>query len=74
MEVSGQLQSPAAVLPGKAHPVPIIEEAGWAPAPVFTLWRREKFLPLAGNRISAVQPVTISTELYRRQKVNFDMS
>jgi hypothetical protein len=29
MEVSGQLHSPAALLPGKESPVPIGQEAGW---------------------------------------------
>jgi hypothetical protein len=33
MEVSGQLQAPAALLPGKGPPVPIGQEAGWAPEP-----------------------------------------
>jgi hypothetical protein len=28
-----------------------------APEPVWTLWRREKSLSLAGSRISAVEPV-----------------
>jgi hypothetical protein len=31
-----------ALPPGKESPVPIAEEAGWAPEPVWKLWRREK--------------------------------
>jgi hypothetical protein len=31
MEVSGQRHAP-----GKGHPVPIVQEAGWAPEPVWT--------------------------------------
>jgi len=33
--VGGQCQAPAVLLPGK-DPVPIVEEAGWAPGPVWT--------------------------------------
>jgi hypothetical protein len=50
MEVSGQLHSPAALLPGKQPPIPIVYEAGWDPEPVWTLWRRKNVTP-------AVQPV-----------------
>jgi len=35
MGVGGQRQAPAAFTPGK-DPVPIIQEAGWAPGPVWT--------------------------------------
>jgi hypothetical protein len=57
MEVSGQIHAPATF-----PPVPIGGEAGWAPEPVWTLWRRENFCT-AGNRTRAVQPVAIPTEL-----------
>ena len=33
--VSGQQQAPAAIYPGK-DPVPILQEAGWAPGAVWT--------------------------------------
>jgi hypothetical protein len=49
MEVSGQL--PGRFAPGKEPPVPIGLEAEWAPKPVWTRWRREKFLVPTGNRI-----------------------
>jgi hypothetical protein len=42
MEVSGQLHAPAALTPGQEPPAPNVYEAGWAPEPVWTLWRREK--------------------------------
>jgi len=32
------------------YPVPIEQEAGWAPEPVWMLWRKEKILASAGNR------------------------
>jgi hypothetical protein len=48
MEVSGQLHVPAALPLGKEPTVPTGQEAGWAPEPVWTLWRREKSCP-AGN-------------------------
>jgi len=41
MQVSGQLRAPAALLPGKEHPV-LIGQAGWAPELVWKRWRREK--------------------------------
>jgi hypothetical protein len=38
-------------------PVPIGQEAGWAPEPVWTLWSREKSFDSAGYQTSAVRPV-----------------
>ena len=35
MGVGGQRHAPAALPPGK-DPVPIVQEAGWAPGPVWT--------------------------------------
>jgi hypothetical protein len=52
MGVSGQSHAPAALLPpGKGPPVPIGQEAGWAPEPVWTQRIEEKksFAP-AGDR------------------------
>jgi hypothetical protein len=57
MEVSGQLDVPAALLPGKESLVPIVLEAGWAPELVWTLWRKEKWLYPTGNWTTAIQPV-----------------
>jgi hypothetical protein len=46
MEVSGEFHSPAALLSGKRPPAPTVQEAVWAPHPV---WRRRKYLlPLPG--------------------------
>jgi hypothetical protein len=45
MGVSGQRHAPAALLPpGKGPPVPIGQEAGWAPEPVWTQRPEEKIL------------------------------
>jgi hypothetical protein len=41
---------------GKEPPVHIEQEAGWAPEPVWTLWRREQSC-IAWNRTPVVQPV-----------------
>jgi hypothetical protein len=49
MEVSGRYHSPAALHTGKESPVPVGKETEWAPEPVWTLWKREKSLDLAGN-------------------------
>jgi hypothetical protein len=49
MGVSGQRHAPAALLPqGKGPPVPIVQEAGWAPEPVWTQRIEENPLPLPG--------------------------
>jgi hypothetical protein len=40
MEMSCQLHAPAALAP-----VPIWQEAGWTPEPIWMLWRREKSFP-----------------------------
>jgi hypothetical protein len=54
LEVSGQLQAPAALPPGKEPPVPI---AGRAPEQVWALWSTEKSLAPSGNRTPAIQLV-----------------
>jgi hypothetical protein len=41
-KVSGQIEAPAALSPGKDTPVLTGQEAGWALGPVWTLWWREK--------------------------------
>jgi hypothetical protein len=38
--------------PGNETPAHIGQEAGWAPEPVWKLWKREKSLAPAGNRIT----------------------
>jgi hypothetical protein len=59
MEVSSQLHVPADLPPGEEPPVPIGQEAGWDPEPVWTLRRREKVCPYrdSNSDTSAVQPV-----------------
>jgi hypothetical protein len=56
MEVSCQLHALASSRPGKEPQVPILFKVGWAPEPVWTLWRREKSYP-CGNRNPAVHPL-----------------
>jgi hypothetical protein len=47
MGVSGQRHAPAALYPpGKEPPVPIVQEAGWAPEPVWIQRLEEKFFAL----------------------------
>jgi hypothetical protein len=41
----------------KEPPVPIVQEAWWASEPVWTLWRKEKFVAPTGNRTLAVYPL-----------------
>jgi hypothetical protein len=51
MGVSGQRHAPAALLPqGKGPPVPIVQEAGWAPEPVWTQRLEGKSFAPAGER------------------------
>jgi len=44
--VSGQLHIRDSLPPGKELSVPIRQEAGWAPEPVWKQWGREKSLLL----------------------------
>jgi hypothetical protein len=49
--VSGQRHVPAALLPpGKGPTVPIVQEAGWAPEPVWTQRAKKKSFASAGDR------------------------
>jgi hypothetical protein len=61
MGVSGQRHAPAALLPpAKGPPVPIVQEAGWVPEPVWTQRLEEKSFAPAGDRTliaPVVQPV-----------------
>jgi hypothetical protein len=53
-----QHHAPAALLPqGKGPPVPIVQEAGWAPEPVWTQRIEEKSFAPTGNRT----PITRSS-------------
>jgi hypothetical protein len=56
MGVSGQHHAPAALyLPGKGPPVPIVQEAGWTPEPVWTQKLEEKSSASVGDRTPVVQ-------------------
>jgi hypothetical protein len=58
MGVSGQRHAPAALYPGeKGTPVPIGQEAGWAPEPVQTQRIKEKSSASVGDRTPVVQSV-----------------
>jgi hypothetical protein len=46
-----------ALPPGKEPPVPIVQEAGWAPEPVWTQRVEEKSSASVGDRSSAVHSV-----------------
>jgi hypothetical protein len=56
MGMSGQHHTPAALLPpGKGPPVLIVQEAGWAPEPVWTQRLDEKSFAPAGDRTPIVR-------------------
>jgi hypothetical protein len=58
MGVSGQRHVPAALLPpGKGPSVPIVQEAGWAPDPVWTQRLEEKSFSTDGDRTTVVKSV-----------------
>jgi hypothetical protein len=50
MGVSDQRHAPAALCPRKGPPVHIVQEAGWAPEPVWTLKLQEISIAPAGDR------------------------
>jgi hypothetical protein len=60
MEAGGQLHASATLPPAKEPQASIVQEVGWAPEPVWTLWRRKKnLLPLTRieSRPSSLQPL-----------------
>jgi hypothetical protein len=59
MDVGGQHQAPAALPPGK-DPVPIVQEARWAPGPVWTVAKN-----LAHTWIRSPDRPSRSESLYR---------
>jgi hypothetical protein len=50
-------RSGRAILPGKGPPVPIVQEAGWAPEPVWTQRIEEISFAPAGDHGPVVHPV-----------------
>jgi hypothetical protein len=58
MGVSGQRHAPAALYPrGNGPPVPIRQEGGWAPEPVWTQRLEEKSSASVGYQTPVVQSV-----------------
>jgi hypothetical protein len=47
MRLSGQRHAPAALYPQDKNPIPIVQEAGWAPEPVWTQRLEHKNVVLA---------------------------
>jgi hypothetical protein len=66
MGVSGQRHAPGrALAPGKGPLVPTVQEAGWAPEPVWTQETREKIRsPLPGIEPRSNSPPARSQTLY----------
>jgi hypothetical protein len=57
MGESGQRHVPAALYPGERTTLPIVQEAVWAPEPVWTQRVEEKPFPLPGIEPRVVQSV-----------------
>jgi hypothetical protein len=57
MGESGQRHAQAALYPSKVHTVPIAQETGWAPEPVWTQRLEKKSFASAGDRVPVVQSV-----------------
>jgi hypothetical protein len=55
MEVSGRLHALAALPRREVAALPLEEEAGWTPEPIWTMWRKNLALPRIRN--PTVQPV-----------------
>jgi len=62
MEVIGQLHASAGLPPEKEPPVPVEQEAGSAPQPVWTFRIRKTSLPRPGIEPRTVQPVALCTD------------
>jgi hypothetical protein len=70
MGVSGQRHAPTALLP----PEPIVQEAGWAPEPVWTQRIEEKSSAPAGDRTPIVRSsilFEVRTELLNIMQTSF---
>jgi hypothetical protein len=50
MEASNQIHAPASLLPENQALVHNEHESGWAPEPTRILQRRQKSLPISGNK------------------------
>jgi t-SNARE complex subunit (syntaxin) len=57
VEVSGRLNIPADLVPGKQPSVPIKQEARLAQEPVWTLWTTKKTLASIRNETPVAQPL-----------------
>jgi len=63
MEVSGQLHTLAYLTPGKERLLPSVYVYVWTIRSVWTLWRGDKFVTSAENRVRNL--VTVHTVLFR---------
>jgi hypothetical protein len=72
MEMSAQFHAPAALPPGQEPPVPIEQDAGWAPIRSGRSGVDKTIIPLLGiePRLSIPKPVAIPTELSRLKILN----
>jgi hypothetical protein len=52
--MSGQLHAPVVLPPANGPPIPIKQEPGLAPEPVWMLWTREKFCLCRGSYINTL--------------------
>ena len=68
MEVSSQLQLPAALLTTKRTLISVEQKAGWNSEQVRTLWKREKYLAPTGNRTTILCKSNPDMYLLHRQK------
>jgi len=48
MDTSSQFNTPLTLPLGREFPVPIEQEAWWVAEPVWSWWKKEKFLPVLG--------------------------
>jgi hypothetical protein len=60
-----QLHVSASLLLEKLSLILIAYEAGWAPGPVWTLWRTINALSLTGNRTPQLSRIAGTQSLYR---------
>jgi hypothetical protein len=74
MEMNDQLHAPGRFTLGEEQPIPIGQEASWAPEPVWTLWRRQKSVTPTGNKTELLHRLSMGIFVAPEVRRDFDES